>query len=243
MTVIRMLADNYKLTQVLRIVHEKFPVHRPDGDIPVTYRMIWYVAHERVEEVEQLRSELNQNLSDLWITNLRQRLTALQDIYQDANRWVPKRIIEPPRGPGRMSKDEIEKRAREGVPGAILVYEKDTTTMLNSLKQAREELGVTAADKAAGSLSDLVQLMEEQRGLERTGPVDEHPANAVTYIEKARMLELPAPNRSKGPDDQLQFLDGDAEELRGDATGEIPGGEPPDDPILPEKSTPTFSGE
>lgn len=243
MMVIRMLADNYKYTQIVRAIHERFPDHRPDGETPITYRMVWHLSHQREDEVQQMREELNKNLTDLWIANKRQRLVALQDIYTDANRWVPKRVIEPPRGPGRRSKEEMEEKFKRGVPKALVVFEKDTPTMLAALKQAREELGVTAADRIADSITDLVRQAEEQRGLEITAEASDRPKDAVDYLQEARLIELPSPSRSKGADAKRGFLDGDAPMLGEDATRELVGEPLLEAPPTSEKSTPTSDTE
>jgi len=199
---LRMLADNYRKPQIMRAIHERFPEHRPDGERPVTKQVIWSLARTRRDEVRGLREKLNQELDDLWIANKRQRLVALQEMFEDCNRWTPKKVIEVPAPP----KDGEEVRAR-----VLIVYEKDVPAMLGVLKQAREELGVTAEDRAAKSLQDLVQMAEEQRGLKRTTTIDAHPVDAVEYIEDAQVLELPPAARTKGADAVRGFLAGDAD--------------------------------
>jgi hypothetical protein len=226
---IRMLAENYRRPLILRAIHERFPEHRSGEPAEVNNRILMGIAQTRKDEIEELRERLNAELDDLWIANKRQRLVALQEMFEDCNRWVPKKVIEPPWKPGQ----DDEKR-----PAAIVVYEKDVPGMLGVLKQAREELGVTAADRAAESIADLVRIAEEQRGLERTTTIDAHPVDAVEYIEEAMVVELAPPVRTKGQDAARGFLDGGAGSVGDDSTLELPwhAGEPWASPVPPPPS-------
>lgn len=211
MMVIRMMAENYKRIQIMRVIHDRFPQHRPGEELEVSYQMLYQLSRSRREEVMELREELNRELTDMWMANKRQRIQALQDIYEDCNRWVPRRIIEAPK--------------KSGVPGVpvedakpVLVYEKNVRGMLDALKQAREEMGDTPEGKIAQSFADLVRQAEEQRGLEKTADVTVHPVDAVDYIEDAVVLEIEGPSRSKGADTKRGFLDGADPSLSGNAT-------------------------
>jgi len=206
---IRMTADNYRRVQILKAIHKNFPDHRPGEEREVTAQMLWHLATTRRDEIDALREELNRDLKDLWIANKRQRLVSLQEMFEDCNRWVPKKIIEPPWKPSKDGEDK---------PKPLVVFEKNVAGMLGVLKQAREELGETAADKTAQSLQDLVRFAEEQRGLERTKTIDAHPTDAVEYLEEAKVAEIEPPSRSKGADKRRGFLDGADPMLNDDAT-------------------------
>lgn len=192
---IRMMAENFQRAEILREIHTRFPKrHGPEGDLPCTAEVLRNLSRSRQDEINDLRKKLNESLSDLWIANKRTRITALQRIFSDANRWVPKRLIESQK-PGSPTR-------------SIVVYEKDTKTMLKALEQARAEIGGTPEERTAQSLEDLVRLAEENRGLERTVPAKDRLDDAVPVIEDAQLLEAPDNYPSRGSDEKRGFVDG-----------------------------------
>ena len=188
--VIRMFADNWWPRRVLQEVHARFAEHRPDGERPVLIETIKGLKKSRQEEIRALRGYLNSQLDDLWIANKRARLEAAQNIFMDANRWVPKRVLE-----------IIEKS--EGSDGTLVtrsmvVYEKETRVMLDALRYSREELGVDPGSRVAQSLEDLVREAERSRGLQVTEGAPALESGTVPILEDARLIESPTPYHTKG---------------------------------------------
>jgi hypothetical protein len=185
--IVRMIAENFTLRQAESEVNRQYP------DEKITYEQIRRVSATRQADIKALRRKLNEELDDLWIANKRQRLIGLQHVYEDANRWVPHSLLSQPGGP------------------PVVVYRKDTSAMLSALKQARDELGESATERAAQSLEDLVTHAEKTRGLEVTAEVGEEVPEAVPVLTDAQLLELPAQQRTAGADEKRGFLPGDFE--------------------------------
>lgn len=201
---LRMLADNHKVMPVVREIQKRFPEeHGPESTSPVSYHVIRGVWERRQDEIKALRKKLNDELDHLWITQKRQRLEALQEMFADANRWVPDKIIEP-RSPGVTS---VPTPSGGSVP-SLVVYKKDTNTMLSVLKQAREEMGEDPESKKADSLSDLVRAAEEARGLQKTADLGHQEEEDVPYIEDARVVDVDPTYPSAGDDEERGFVDG-----------------------------------
>ena len=195
-----MFAENFGQTRVLREIHKKYPEHRPDGDSPVTLDAVRHLKSTRKAEVKELRVKLNERAGDeLWIANRFSRLKQLQNLFEDANRWVPKRLLR-----GDPEEDGGPRRS-------IVVYEKDTGTMIKAVIQAREELGEDADSRQAQSLEDMVRLAEAERGLAKTEEIDVTPADAVPKATDVELVEGPRHYPSKGDDIERGLLDGDTE--------------------------------
>lgn len=193
---IRMFADNFLAPQVGREIEKRF------GE-KIKASTVRRIKETRRTEIEALRTRLNTELERddaLWIVTKRQRLLALQKIFEDCNQWVPSKLLQP--GPVQ---------AGQGVPTAI-VYSKNTRGMLDALKAARDELGVSPEASAAQSLSDMVRIAEEQRGLERTVGSDEpQPDDALPIVLDAELIESPEMYASAGGDETMGILPGDAQ--------------------------------
>lgn len=193
--VVRMLAENFPPTRILGEIHKKFPEHRPNGDSPVSLSAVKSIKKKRSSEVDELRQELNERAGkELWIANRFQRLKQMQNIYEDANRWVPKRAI-----------TVVEDGARR----SVLVYEKETGMMLKTLAQAREELGEDSGSRQAQSLEDLVKLAEQERGLQLTEEIDVTPVDAVPKATDVELIDPPDFYPSAGDDPERGILDGE----------------------------------
>lgn len=200
---VRMLAENWRRGRVLEEIHRRFPEHRLDGAQPVTIEAVKNVIKKRQAEIRELREALNKEVDDMWIANRRSQLGALQEIFEDQNRWVPDKILEAPR-----TKAEVLEGKK---PRQIVVYKKDTGGMINTLRLAREITGTDAGTRVADSLEALVQRTEKERGLEHTEVIDVTPEGAVPVIADAKLLEPPPVYPSKGEDPRLGLLDGSTE--------------------------------
>lgn len=185
---LRMLAENFKMKRVVRELNQLFP-----NDPEVTYHTVRRIKETRQDEIKALRQKLNDNLDDLWIADKRQRLVALQMMFEDANRWTPKTVL-----------------AKPGAP-PVVVYDKNLGVMKDILKQARDELGGTPADRAADSLEALIKMAEESRGLQRTTGLEglSDPGNTPA-LEGAQMIEIEAEYRTAGADEARGQLAGGA---------------------------------
>ncbi len=192
---LRLLAENYKMRRVVRVVHEVFAEeHGPGSAAECTFGMVRWIKETRQEEIRALREKLRAETSDLWIAQTRQRLIALEKIYEDCNRWVPVRLLEDRRG-----------------GTSKVVYAKNVDGMVKCLKQAREELGEDPASRAADSLEDLVRRAEKERGLTATVDAEVIPERSVPVVDDALLIELAGENRSAGADEERGFLDGSVE--------------------------------
>lgn len=198
---LRLLAENLSLRRTQGEVQDAHP------DEEITFGMIRRIHVTRKDEVRALRRKLNEALDDLWIANRRQRLIGLQQIYEDANRWVP---------------DHLLTSNAPGVP-AVVVYKKNVDAMLKALKQAREEVGGTPQEKQADALERLAALAERERGLERTIDVNEVPDfDTVPELRDAELIEYPGVVRTKGASKMKGFLSGDEAEANAAATHLLP---------------------
>jgi hypothetical protein len=208
---VRMLAENWRRGKVLEEIHRRFPEHRLDGEQPVTVDAVKNVIKRRQAEIQQLREELNAEVGDMWIANRRSQLAALQRIFEDQNRYTPKRILE-----GTLTK--IEALAGKS-PKRIVVYEKDTGGMLATLRLAREVTGADAGTRVANTLEDLVKRAEKERGLEISEPIDVTPEGAVPMLQDAKLIDVPDVYPSRGDDQRLGLLDGSTEPGESSALG------------------------
>jgi len=188
---LRMLAEGIRMNRIVREIHARFPAeHGSESARPVTFGMVRHVKYSRRAEVAALRQKLLGKVDDLWIASKRHRLEVLQTIIEDANRWVPTRLLE-----------------AAGAPTKV-VYTKNFDPMIKALRQAREELGEDPASRNAESLEALVRRMEDERGLEKTVNADYVVADAVPMIEDALLVELEPCYPSAGADAERGFLDG-----------------------------------
>ncbi len=193
-TVLRMLAENYKVPRIVREIEARFPEeHGKEGVSPVTYRMVRRLKETRGDEIAEVRRRVRDHVEDLWITQKRSRIQQAQLMFEDANRWVPKRLLEP----------------RGGVGAPVVVYEKDHGTMMKALQFVREELGEDPGSRQADSLEALVRAAETARGLEVTAEDAEFTKeDAVPSIDDAVLVEIEPNYPSAGADPSMGFLDG-----------------------------------
>lgn len=215
--VIRMIADGHKNAPIRRAVEKFFP----DEPVPTSDRLR-NLRIKRKPEITALRERLSASFDDMWIARKRQRLEALEQIFEDANRWSPKRAIELAltnqqrqlMNADPSSLTEKEKALREKLleaPRSVLVYEKDTGTMMQALKAAQSELGEDSGSKAAQSLEDLVRLAEGARGLTQTVDATVELDDSVPTLLEAEIAETPMLYPSAGDDSKHGLLDGSTE--------------------------------
>jgi len=190
--VVRLLAENWKMPQVVDEVARQFPASA------CSYGVVRRIKSTRQPEIKALREKINKQLDDLWIANKRQRVITLQRMFEDANRWTPVKAIE------TIENDEAGDPARR----TSLVYKKDFGAMISVIKAVREELGEDAGARAATSLEDLVRLAEQSRGLETTHEKGDNLEGAVPVQEDAMLIDVPAQYRTRGSDDTRGFIDG-----------------------------------
>ncbi len=212
--IIRMLADGFKNPKIRDTVAVAFP----NEPTPSTER-IRNVKTKRQPEIAALRKKLNEGFDDIWLANKRQRLEALNLIFQDANRWTPKRAIEMKSTPEQEearrldSNAEMTPRQKElrEAPRSVLVYEKDTGTMITVLREARTELGEDSGSRQADSLEDLVRLAEQSRDLSKTVEAEVVVDGAVPTLVEAEFADTPTLYPSAGSDEEMGLLDGSTE--------------------------------
>lgn len=162
---IRMLAEHQPVARVLREVHDRFPQHRPDGEAPITPRILFRLRRAREPEIEELRRRLFDELHDVWISKRRHRLIALQEAFEAAARPTPRRVLRVRHGDGRVED--------------LLVCEIDTSGMIAAVREAASQIGEDPAGRQATSLEQLVAMAEEARGLPRTTVVEVEPRPAL----------------------------------------------------------------
>lgn len=195
---IQLLALNFKPMKALAEIHRQFPEHREEGEAPLRRAAIQYAQHTRKEEIAELRAKLNETVADrFWIATKQGRMQALQNMFEDANRWIPKRILR--RGEGADAND-------------MVVYEKDIGTLAKIVAQARDEMGEDGLSRQAQSLEDIVRLAEQERNLEVTEEIDVTPeGGAVPASTDEHLLDVPNIYPSAGNDDERGFLAGDTD--------------------------------
>lgn len=192
--VIRMLAENVLMPRIVQEVQARFPEeHGSDSDAVCTFGVVRRVKEHRQPEVRALQQKLRDHTDDLWIVSKREQLKSLQAIYEDANRWVPTRLLE----------------ARGGGSPRV-VFTKDTDSMLKALKHAREIVGFDPTSRIAESLEDLVRRTEGERGLEQTVEAKFQVEHSLPVLDDALLIDIPHEQHTSGEDKRRGFLSGDA---------------------------------
>jgi len=215
---IRMFAEGHGYKKVAKVVWDMFPEHRKGGELQLLWTAFQNIQKTRSDEILALRQKLNDSINDdHWIANKRNRVRALQEMFEDLNRWVPDKVLHV-RGQKKADGEDAGKLLDsaeapgecERLPGsAVVVYKKDVRGMMEVLKQVREELGEDATGKAAQSLADLVKMAETDRGLDPTViDVEAVGGDTAPMTEDALLIDSPSPYPSAGADDEMGFLDG-----------------------------------